>query len=573
MGSIVFDQGGDGYTILVEEIETADANLVEIGKRYWTLSQIDDNGTPVWQERTTDIPTHGTGAVHAAAACGVRAVMREHACKSCGEQLVLTSREAFKKILNGMQVACVSCDEGIQGHIRKLQDPRARHKREARRQQQDLQRQETERKAQIAERQRHIVAERFPLRLGETPWPEPLTLRHAVALLALLEHAPANSLMAPLQQWPEPLHPAPDHDSTVLAELLANRLLTIHPDSDITAFAWDTSDATNPQLAERLRYYPLRMSWYVPWGPNVGVAHANTAQRLRKQWSLHSLPAHHRSELLDVAAELVCDETLRYLEFQLAKHNLPLPGDNHRQRVRETILATSRQLSLGQMYHLAWLAARTAAASTQEHPQAPRSAMTTFAINLLERRVVETRDGNPAALKAYGKDRHHELSLLTRTVYYSLLQVDPFTRALDDLEVPHPSESAGAEADQATHMPAIRCSNCTEPILPGQGWLWIDVNDALAARENALNPTPCADGWSQVLSHARPQWNISHDECAPERGGIHEIQLPSTWRGLMRAVAGILHTKDWAAYTDIGALLGEAAELNERFAPADNLDI
>ncbi|MFE1610383.1 hypothetical protein ACFW7P_16725 [Streptomyces albidoflavus] len=441
----------------------APEELVTIAREYWRLSHLELDGEyAVWAGPVKAIDTTGWGPAHIAAGAAARAELPGLACPACEGPLTLTSRTAYEQACFGELPACVDCSPKLLEKMNKLRSAKAAGEatpsggagnsrgawpRNA----------ESGWNALRREELRRLCPLEF-LPEAELPTGD---VRTEALTLALLHYAPSTTPIEPLSQWGEILHPDPSGDITALAR---GGFVRLHPDSDVNAFHWKPAtfkeaitaahgdlDAVEPPAAAA---YDLRKAThYVPYGTSMGTAATRVSAHLVERLSPAHLDQARREQLLVLAQELIAAEAARYLDQQLAKRHLPAVPENHGERLRSVFQLASTRMSLGEVINVVWRAVRSASDAAQQYPYAPRANMSTAALNSIETGVQAAMDGGKP-LKPYTFDPGL-LAALTRTVFYRVLEANPFeeTAAQMVAALPQPDPEPQAAEPRLDRVP------------------------------------------------------------------------------------------------------------------------
>ncbi|MFD7897167.1 hypothetical protein [Streptomyces sp. NPDC059743] len=432
-------------------LEDAPEELSAIAKQYWNLTHIELEGQyAVWAGPVKAIDTAGWGPAHIAAGAAVRARMPGRSCPVCSGQLTLTSRTAFEQACFGSPPACVDCSPALLEKMTKLRDPSRTTDTPVRKQGTSHARRHNA-EARWAEQQTEEIRAHYEVTFLQQDSLPTGKVRTEATTLALLHYAPSTTPIGPLRLWAEPLDPDPYR---TVGDLVAHGFLRIHPDSAPASFCWQPEDFREaitaaggdidavqpPQLTNR--YYAREAVHYVPHGTSMGTAVENLTAHLTARLTPAALDQERKEELLVLVQELIAAEAVRYFDLQLAKRHLPPVPDNHLARLRDIAQRGSTTLALGELNNLVWRAARSAADAAQRNPQAPRANMSTFAVNCLETYVQQALT-ETQPIKPYTFDASL-LAALTRTVFYTILNADPFTTGViqADQDLPEPAPPA-----------------------------------------------------------------------------------------------------------------------------------
>ncbi|MET9497400.1 hypothetical protein [Streptomyces sp. NPDC006552] len=445
----------DGVTVEVCPLEGADPELVAIGERYWHLAGFyPDTNVPAWGEKTSVIDTQGWGKpLYAVAAAGVRAVVSGRQCPQCEGPLSLSSRTAFAQLLEGVVPACVKCTPSLVAAVEAVLDPRRKAKRDAARERAQQQRALEEDLDRWTSAQREVMAERYALVFQEQV--PRASVRQMTAALALMRYAPATTPLSKAGAWADPWYPNREQLVPLLGELVRAELLQIHPDSPPSAMVWEPEtleqarmaadtkgdEIPSPQLTDD--FYPLRASFYAPFGTSEGTGSQRLDATMTARLAPEHLTAGQHDDLLALARELIAEEALRYFTARLADLNLPEVPDLHVERLREAAYRAAAHRNLGEMYNLAWRATRGAAEAAQKNPRAPRGHMSTHAVNRFETDAQRAAADPDWELKPFDEVAGCGLSAMTRTLFFTVLNLVPTKTSLPDIirTLPEPAET------------------------------------------------------------------------------------------------------------------------------------
>ncbi|MGW3110751.1 hypothetical protein [Streptomyces sp. NPDC001091] len=514
----------------------ADPELVDIGERYWALAGFDPQlGTPVWCEKVKDIDTAGWGhQIYAVAAAGVRAVVSGRSCPRCAGPLSLTSRTAFQQLCDGQDSVCVECTESLMSAVRIIVDPARKAKREAARAkaQERQVRDGTHaawRQAQQAAVAQHYVVS-FPSAHSELPV---APVRAMIGALALLRYAPSASPIAEVSGWPEPLYPDSDKVSELLGELVRASLLKIHPTSPVNAFVWvpksfdealreaggDLNGVAAPQLTGS--FYPMMARYYAPIGASLGTAAEQLDAHLCGALDPARMTAGQQDDLLATARELIAEEALRYFTNRLDELYLPAVPDNHSARLTEAAHKVAEHRPLGEIYNLVWRATRAAAEAAQKNPRAPRTHMSTHAINRFEVDAQRAVAEPGWELKPFAAIHGHGPAAMTRALFYNVLDTNPIEASLPDIRNSLPEavteprrEEDAASIDYGDELAVTITWLQTNP----DAWDPHLVPAALGVLEERREETPEWHFEGKILARDATKLNRLYERLAPALG-------------------------------------------------------
>ncbi|WP_406396505.1 hypothetical protein [Streptomyces sp. NBC_00887] len=506
----------------------ADPELVSIGERYWALAGFAaEVFTPVWCEKAKDIDTQGWGhQIYVVAAAGVRAVVPDRQCPHCEGPLSLTSRTAFQQICEGDTPVCVDCNDSLIAALRLVRDPARKAKRDAAKQRNQQQQALAEAQTRWHRLQQEKVAARYATSFpSEAAPPSAAGVRDVLSVLAMLRYAPSTAPMTSPTQWPEPLHPNTDETFSLLGAAVRSGLLRIHPTSPVRAFEW-----TPPTFEDALReaegqiealpdpeftgdFYPLRASYYAPYGPSAGKAVEQLDARLTGALDLARMTAGQHDDVLALAQELIAGESLRYFADRLETIKLPEVPDNHRARLAEAARKVAAHRPIGEIYNLVWRATRAAAEAAQANPHAQRANMSTYAVNRFESDAQRAAADPGWELKLFSAIPGHGPAAMTRTLFYNVLDSNPI-----ELSVPQIRASLPEPADPAETSDVSDDSDFADDLDQSLAWLH--------SRPHAWDPR-CVPAVLGALAEedpsSSPVWNFDGKVIARAAAKLHSL--------------------------------------------------
>lgn len=463
-------------TPLIEATHGAEQVWQELGRRYWDwvgFKTDPDNWhaggiapTSSWVEPSQDLAAEfdePAQRLYVFAAAGVTATLPQVLCEVCAQPVLLRSRQALDAVAAGRrpQDSCGRCNQGMQLAVARVTEPGAAARRARKRDDQDQRRRQHETRQARAALQtvwkqlcQEALAKTHPVQfLGlkpEDPWPDQdHSLREELCTLALLEYAPEHaSPVPPVDSWA--LAPASiQHD--VLRTIWGAELVRIHPSSSVDAFVWSPTfdeaaeaaagDPAKLPWPSADRLWLGRVSWFARQGSSLGTSPRVLETHLKQRAQAWLRTQVGQDDARAVLLEVMVAEALRYFEDQLQEHRLPSVAANHEERLAEAMRRAAVHLTLGQMYNLAWRAVRDAAAAAQSKPRAPLENMTTHGVNRFETSV---RDFTTSDRELVSFREVHQMPLtgLTRTVFGTLLDLDPMRTSVEDAAQTFPAVEA-----------------------------------------------------------------------------------------------------------------------------------
>ncbi len=517
---------------MVVPVDGADPELVALGERYWAIAGFaDEYGTPVWCEKTKDINVSGWGRqIYAVAAAGVRAIVPGRQCPKCAGPLSLTSRTAFQQVCDGLDSACVECTDSLQAAIRLVVDPARKAKREAAKAQAQAQQVVTDAHAQWLQSQQDFIEDRyaavFPADGDALPG---ASVRQMVAALALLRYAPSTAPISEVGSWPDPLHPDTVKVVSLLGELVRTHLVKIHSSSPVNAFEWTPAtfeDATReadgdldavatPQMTSN--FYPMRARYFPPYGTSAATAVEQLDARLAQALTPAALTAGRQDDLLALARELIADEAVRYFRDRVDELLLPAVPDNHTARLEEAAFKVAEHRTLGEIYNLVWRSTRAAAEAAQKNPRAPRANMTTHAVNQFESHAQRAATEPGWEIKAFNEIQGHGPAAMTRSLFYAVLDSNPFHTALPEIRATLPTPAtegwptASGDDDELTVL--FNWLNAHP-----DSWNPVDVPAALAVFQNLREDDAQLQFEGRIVARGAKHLNRLYERLTPAIG-------------------------------------------------------
>lgn len=418
----------DLSAIRLELDETADPRFQRVATDYWAFDGADDNGEPIWVNQASELGAKDLGGrPNVVAAAGGALIVAGTACPGCGREPFLpTSRAAFAALRRGGSAQpCRGCSISLAEELERFADPHRRAKRSqraaaaAQMQHRNLTREAEAQALELA--RRHTIRAAHPLQEWQQ---KPSDIKERLYLELACRYASSPVGIGPISDIDPPLSGTP----VQMLELLREAdLLRISPDSTVNSIPWAEGSAEDPHA-----YYPLRAIYQLPGKGQ----HQQRLERILDELpplTLESMTRAERLQLREIILDTMLDEAIRYLDLQLELHRLPALDTGHAQQLDSSLRSRARSLSIGQLYAIAFSAARSAASAKQQHPMRALSA-TQRAVNAFERGVDDalTRDYYQ---EPYRLDSRLPLTRLASRVYRLILGVDPLTTSLEDAEL------------------------------------------------------------------------------------------------------------------------------------------
>ena len=416
-------------------------HLVELGSAYWQFDVVDQFGNPDWSFSASELATDGLGAIQHIAAAAVRAVVADATCDTCGRELVARTRTDVMGVLAGGQATCVPCDSRYVTAVIRMRAALDgdRYRRVV-----------SERTLGEAERAWNgdrlaTIREHYKVELSADHTPPIAPCDASVIILAILRFCPfdrqAPGLIHPAERWTTPLvaNTAGHHDAVVRA--LRADLMAIYP-SGLNTFVFEPKTFQDALVAaggelEKIgpaqltgSFYPLKASYYVPYGPSMGTAVERLDAHLVRRLALPALTDADRLGMLGMLAQAIAAEAVRYFNHQIEWNSLPPVPEEHAPRLYEAALKAAEYMPLGRLYAQAWRAAKDGAAAAHRHRLPNSARMSTHAVNQFERFVA---DRTQLEGKPYGEVDAVPLAAVTRVLFRTVLDADPMATTVEQV--------------------------------------------------------------------------------------------------------------------------------------------
>ncbi|MEY9210595.1 hypothetical protein NI17_024110 (plasmid) [Thermobifida halotolerans] len=509
----------------------ADDQLVDIARRYWSFDGVDESGAyPQWGCLVRDIDTAGWGRrLHVLAAAVSRAVLKGFSCAACGGELSLASRSTLQEVLDGAhEHDCVDCRPVLLEEAEKLSDPKRRARRQQHQERQLALQRVASAKQEWLHNRREAAYETYPLRWRPEEQVPPLSLYQELTALAVLRYAAKGGLVCAQARLTDRALVPHVEDFEALNELHNLGVLAIHPGTPLDSLVWEPATFQEayaqaegnldnlPAARPAGRYWPFKTVFYVPFGSDASLA----AKRLDKELTqrlARALKDHERYQALEeLAVEVIAAETVRYFDYKLTQHHLPaVPGD-HRPRLEEAAVRLARSRCLGDMYFCAWSAASSAATASKRHPSAPQENMTTHGVNRFEDRAKTLLDNPGEEVKTFEEDANFGLSALTRTLFYTVLDMNPMTTTLSQIRQQRPAPPtppSPPRVAQPSTAPSAEDSKWTYPPLEESEFPSVELQARRLAEVAAhWSPEKVASGFEDVRQTITAVWEDGHPD-------------------------------------------------------------
>lgn len=261
------------------------------------------------------------------------------------------------------------------------------------------------------------VLSRYPALVERRIEPADIPLRSAVALLALFRCAnaePGDIDLPPFKASAIPFAPVVSC-RRILFDLLETGLVTVHPKTNIDAFAFKDGELTG------WRFDSIRWS--------LSPSCEFLVDRLR---SLNgTIPEAWREEVQPLALEIARGEVVEYLNFLAEERGWPEPRDT--EEVADLTRALVNELPVAQAFHMAYLGAMSASDYKQKYPVSGQQA-SDMLVKRAGQRLESVRAGRFPA-REFERPWKVARSAISFALWGTILDMgdDGFTRLLGDV--------------------------------------------------------------------------------------------------------------------------------------------
>jgi len=426
----------DLYSLDIQPVLDAPADLAELGARYWNLSGLDsETGMPIWAENTRNLGFEAWASkVGVAAAAGSVATALGQSCPECDGPLTLTSREAFRKVMLGQDVRCRRCNPQLEAQAAKILEPANLERHAAAASRAEVSQRESAAREQLVADRQEAIRTSYPLTAdADTILPSRASIDVRVATIALLSNSDAYDPIPSLDTSGLLLAPLHRTTADLIGDIISAGLLKQHPGTPTNAFVWAKDEAGRATASFGDSYYPTLLWLYAPFDDNLVSGARDLLENVRECLDPQMLSDNEQQELLLLAERLIAEEAFRYFEHQLDKYRLPEVADPHRERLKLMLERGARRFCLGHLYSMAWSAASAATNQAQRVPQMSKQNVTTYGVNSLEKKLQFFMDNPDELLAPYDLLEDLPLSAMTRTLFYTVFEADPRTASVPAL--------------------------------------------------------------------------------------------------------------------------------------------
>lgn len=272
----------------------------------------------------------------------------------------------------------------------------------------------------VADAKRRMIREelsRFPLLVSGRVEPAGISLRAAVALLALFRCAnaePGDDELPPFEGSTVPFAPVVGC-RRVLFDLLNAGLVTVHPKTSTDAFTFKDGEV------EAWRFASVR--WQL--SPSCGAL----VERLRALNGV--IPPSWYEDVLPLASEIAQGEVVEYLNFLAEERGWPEPRNT--EEVADLTRALFNELPVSQAFYVAYLGAMSASDYKQKYPVSRQQA-SDMLVKRTGARLESVRSAKFPA-KEYERPWKLPRSAVSFSLWGTILDRgdDGFTRRIKDL--------------------------------------------------------------------------------------------------------------------------------------------
>ena len=248
-----------------------------------------------------------------------------------------------------------------------------------------------------------------------------LDLDQAFALAALLEDGDevSSGITRPLRERATAVCPTKGYESDLIAGLVNNGHLRIHPDSALDAFVWEDGEYDD-------QYYPDAVSFYLPGDGSLGDRVSLYLESFNSVVKQQDWPSRWHEQFSSFWTDLCTSECEAYLIRCLRKRNLDFRAG---EKTRDTVRRGLQWFSLGQMYYFIWRAA-AGAADYYARGEANKSQAANSAVTRLGGAINSAYSGG-YSIPTYQRGRGDEESMLWHLVVVRALSLpDPMSFSL-----------------------------------------------------------------------------------------------------------------------------------------------
>lgn len=544
--------GDQGFELDIRVLDDTAPDLVDIARQYWDLRGLDEAGVyPLWRTRVREIDTNGRGGrYHLLAAAASRAVAKGYFCASCEEELSLPNRTALNQILSGYEgMVCVDCHPTLMEEAEQYRNPDAWAVRQAerRRERQSINEAYAEAEELWLRSHREVLQRTYTLRHHPEDQLPLLSVRQELAALAVVRNAASGGIISLKEHLALPPLSPDARDVNTLAELRDHEVLHVHPSTGVDSMEWEIgrfSDAVAqaggdlgaiplPELTGS--YFPYKTRFYVPYGHHIqGAASSADTELLRRL--TQALNDYQRFASLErLFAEVVAEEGVRYFDHKLAEHHLPGVPEERRPRLREAAEKLAQVRCLGQLYFAAWAATRDAAAAARRNPRAPLANMTEHGLRRFEALTQEMVQDSTRYAKTFTEESRFPLSAMARTLFHTVLDMNPMETSLSQLQDMRPARPAPVQPSAAMPPQATTAvepePELVHPALDEKEFPSVELQARqLAADPESWSPQDFAIAFQTVREDISLVWDADHPSHATLQAAagaleVHLLQL------------------------------------------------
>lgn len=418
------------------------SEFIGVFESYWDAVEWPETHITRWSGPVSTIEQGLWGNdTSSAAGAGGTATVIDGQCVNCLGPLAITSRAAFDQVQRGLPVKCRNCTANFNERVGRITSPEAVAKRLLRARDKRREADDDQLRADVSRARRDAVQGRYgTFRGDDAPSVYEVGVDQLVAALAIIRHHMQDGVTVPFDEDDgRPLAPNSSVDR-FRSTMDASGLLAVHASTPTSAFLW-SADSGEGSSTFADRWYLGRLRLHRDTGESAAEAAAALAAEISDVLPLDQLTTDQQEELLLLARDLIAEEGIAYLEYQLSRYDLPRISEQHQSRLVAVMSRAADHLTLGNIYQLAW-SASSAATNLLQSVRTSRDKASTHALNRLEKRLAEAIEKPTTLLEPYGLIDQVPLSSMS-----SVLFNEVFCRDITSASVANLRESMPASMD------------------------------------------------------------------------------------------------------------------------------
>ncbi|MEU0489794.1 hypothetical protein ABZ249_11220 [Nocardiopsis sp. NPDC006139] len=462
----------------------------------------------------------------------------------------MPNRTALNQILSGDDsVVCVDCHPTLMEEAEQYRNPDtwAARQAERRREKQSINEVYAEAEEFWIRSHREVLQRTYALLCQPEDQLPRLSVRQELAALAVVRNAAKGGIISLKEHLTLPPLSPDNRDVETLVELRAHEVLHIHPSTPMESMCWrigsfseavahaegDLGSLPAPELTGS--YFPYRTRFYVSYGRDLQGAVSSADTELLRRLT-HALNDYERFAALErLLAEVIAEEGVRYFDHKLMEHHLPAVPEERRPRLREAAEKVAQVRCLGQLYFAAWAATRDAAAAARRHPRSPLASMTEHGLRRFETLTQEMVQDDSRYAKTFAEESQFPLSAMARTLFHTVLDMNPMGTSLPQLQSMRPARPAPAESQEVSPPPVATAEEAepelVHPALDDKEFPAVELQARqLAADPGSWSPRDFATAFQTVREDISLVWDADHPshstlQAATGALEVHLLQL------------------------------------------------